>query len=177
MKLTRYSQLKDGMKVKCKVGEVKITSAKISIDDRGRAFICHNNTTKDGWDVKDKKGYTYSWLIANNGEGEIHWRSMDREVTNLVSVKKTLADAMEGDILVDKFGDERKILAIVGKLYGLSDEGDFDNFCNWWTMKELKSGEYKLKGVYTKVESVKIEGKKYDKEEVIAAIKDLEPIE
>jgi hypothetical protein len=50
-----------------------------------------------------------------------------------------------GDVLVDEDGDERKVLAICGDIYGMSEWDHFDDFGAWFTERELEEHGYTLK--------------------------------
>ena len=62
MKLTKYSQLKHGMRVRCEIYGKQVDDAKISIDKSGPAFVCQNE--EDGMHAEDKLGYKYSLPLA-----------------------------------------------------------------------------------------------------------------
>lgn len=51
----------------------------------------------------------------------------------------------ENDILVDKYGDERKVLGICGQVCFLSRTDDFDWINGTYTKKELDEVGYHLK--------------------------------
>lgn len=50
----------------------------------------------------------------------------------------------EGDIIVNDNGNKRKILAVCGELYAVSNDNHFDEFGYWDTESYLDSQKYKL---------------------------------
>lgn len=79
------------------------------------------------------------------------------------------------DVVVDRDGIERKVLATLGTNYLLGGFDDFDMACDWYTQVELKS-RYTIKGKSDEVETIEIAGRKYDKQEVEKRLRDLEEI-
>lgn len=77
MKITRYDQLRHGMRVRCIIGGRQINDARISIseDDREEnyAYICQNYISGDNGAEYDF-GYCYSWIIFGNSE---NWDSIE----------------------------------------------------------------------------------------------------
>ena len=83
MKLTKYNQLKHGMRVKCEIEEIKIENARLSIGSDGKVFICQN---KMGFETAiNRLGYKYDWWLTNKNENIEDWNKL---VTNLRSVAK-----------------------------------------------------------------------------------------
>lgn len=83
MKLTKYSQLRHGMKVRCKIEDKQIDDAKLSKNKKGKYFICQNE--KDGATAKNMLGYTKSWLLTYRGIDADKWAAA---VTDLESVEE-----------------------------------------------------------------------------------------
>lgn len=83
MKLTKYSQLRHGMKVTCKINGKKITDAKLSMDKNGSYYVCQNESF--GIRAEDMLGYGKSWLLAYKGEDAELWHP---SVTDLESVEE-----------------------------------------------------------------------------------------
>ena len=96
---------KHNQKVTCEIDGIKITDAKISIDESGNPFICQNEV--DGSEAEDKLGYKYSWLLTKD------FTSID--VKNLKPVKETIRDIEIGDILI-RDGDEQMVLDVREKI-------------------------------------------------------------
>lgn len=48
----------------------------------------------------------------------------------------------QGDILVNKDGDKRRVLAVCGEVYAVSRLDDFDSFYLWLTEKDIKDYSY-----------------------------------
>lgn len=89
---------------------------------------------------------------------------------------KTLYNLEKGDIVLFENNDEkRKVLAVIDGCYLLSYPNSFTSASSWYTVDDLKYYEYTVQ--QSKVETIKINGKEYNKNEVEEAIKDLEPIE
>ena len=70
-----------------------ITDAKISIDNDGTPFICHNNPDCKGYRANDTLGYLYGWKL-NNDFTRSH-------VTNLKLAVRSVRDAVAGDIVAN----------------------------------------------------------------------------
>lgn len=81
-KLTKYSELKHGMRVRCKIDGVQVDDAKLSVDADGQVYVCQD--VADGADAEDKLGYEYSWCLGFKGRNIGRWTSM---VTDLVAVE------------------------------------------------------------------------------------------
>lgn len=110
MKITEYNQLKHGMKVKVTCisgehGEVPVVG-KISINESGRVFVCHDDERADGREADDKLGYKYSWYVYTSG------RESCGSHKDLETCEKTLDDLEVGDVLVDEDGEFRKVLGV-----------------------------------------------------------------
>lgn len=95
----------------------------------------------------------------------------------LEPAEKTLDNLRSGDMISDKDGDVRKVLAAVDGCFLLSYREDKDAASAWHTTTELKRYGYSPVKPSTPKPTVEINGKKYDKSEIEEAIKDLEPIE
>lgn len=67
----------------------------------------------------------------------MHWH-------DLAPYIRDLAHLQEGDVLMDKYNDERMVLGICGKVIFISSTG-FDNYGSGWTAAELKNNGYTLK--------------------------------
>ena len=83
MKLTNYNQLKDGIKVRCKIRSTQIDDARLSIDSAGNVFVCQNEYF--GLPTDDQKGYKCSCLLTSNDDSTDVWA---RNITNLESVEE-----------------------------------------------------------------------------------------
>lgn len=77
-------------------------------------------------------------------EFEDHTRWFGKK--ELEPITKTLDDLEVGDILFNGYW-ERLVIDVSknGKLFGLSEEGDFEMFGEWDTLEEIKKSNYKLK--------------------------------
>lgn len=94
----------------------------------------------------------------------------------LEPAEKTLYNLEKGDIVsFDNNGEKRKVLAVIDSCYLLSYPTDFTSASSWYTVDDLKYYECIVQ--QSKIETIKINGKEYNKNEVEKAIKDLEPIE
>ena len=83
-------KFKHNQKVTCEIYKIKITDARISIDDDGQPYICQNEI--DGHKIKNKLGYKYSWYLYNNFTYPC--------VKNLRPIIKTFENPEIGDIIV-----------------------------------------------------------------------------
>ena len=63
----------------------------------------------------------------------------------IISVEEYLGEWKQGDILVDKDGDEKKIMGICGELYFLSEYNNFDIYSACSKEKKLKDMGWGLK--------------------------------
>jgi len=70
-----------------------ITDARISIDDDGTPFICHNNPDCEGTLAGDRLGYISSWQLSKNFTNDF--------VTNLKLAVRSVRDADVGDIVTE----------------------------------------------------------------------------
>jgi len=103
---------------------------------------------KRGDSCIDKLGYIGSWNIFND------WTEGYYDVTNIQLKGKTLYE--EGDILVDKDGDERMVLGSHKYLYHLSEPNNFEIWCMEFTPKELEEAGFTIKGQETVEETVEV---------------------
>jgi hypothetical protein len=122
-----------GCKVTCTIFGEKITDAKISINEDGTPYICHNNEKFQGDSANDKLGYQYSWATKRD--------FIDDDVTDL-----KLADGWNvGDIIVDENNNKNKILARLESLVFLSYSSDHNSYLRTTTKDELIAEGYKPK--------------------------------
>ena len=143
----------------------EITDARLQFED-GKWFICQNEIM--GYDCNDKLGYEYSYRVfLEIGAGQVSY---------LRPAKKTLYNLEEGDVLVDKNGDERMVLGVCGKVYFLSIFGCFDISDNMQTARELERRGYTIKGQEPELETVEVLGKTYKKEDVEKRSADIEEV-
>jgi hypothetical protein len=94
-----------------------------------------------------------------------HWNSLSRTATEENIIKNsttTMTKYKVGDVLVREDGNEKKVLAICGDIYGMSEWNNFECFSNWYTEKNLenigftlKSDEIEVMGHTFKVKDVK----------------------
>jgi len=142
MKITKQSQLKHGMRVKCRIKRILADDARISIDECGDVFICQN--VRDGVNTDDKLGYEYAWNITDN-YGDLDLDGISIKVTDLESVEGLRAMKV-GDIIIDEEGDEATVLAVLGRAFLKSFWGDHNSAGSWWTFKRAERLGWKLKG-------------------------------
>jgi len=65
MESLSYSELKDGMKVFGRIQQdqaPEVFSIGVITIEEGKIYVCQNEIS--GWSCKDKKGYKYSWVLA-----------------------------------------------------------------------------------------------------------------
>lgn len=109
MKITKYSQLRDGMPIKGRYnGEEFSGFVGIGID--GKVWIGKNRDNRDYW-------------LSNEGSDSVFW---DSKIKNLETVPKTLEniDSLEVGDKIRHIGgmDIKEILAICGKVIYLEDD-------------------------------------------------------
>jgi len=124
--------MKHNDKVTCSIGGIVITDARISINENGTPFICHNEEKYVGAMADDMLGYKYSWRLDKD--------FTDKSVTNL----RLATGFKKGDILVSKYDNKRKVLEILGDLYFMSDPDDFTSIDSVYTEQELEKWGHKL---------------------------------
>ena len=83
-KLTKYEELKHGLKVKCKIKGIQINDAKLSINKDGRVYICQNQIEGSPC-AEEYLGYEYAWCTAFENEDSKDW---SKAVTALKSVEE-----------------------------------------------------------------------------------------
>lgn len=140
MKLTKYSQLKHGMRVKCKVDGTRIDDGRISIDDDGKAYVCQNSI--GGLGAKELFGYKYSWWLAEKYKDPDQWSDY---VTDLESIEGIRAVKV-GDIVIGRDGWERKVVEVWENSVLLGKFDDFEAAGFAYTFEELKRCNFKIKG-------------------------------
>jgi len=130
-------QLRKGMKVSCRIGEVVVKEAVVQEED-GEFYLCQNE--KRGASCENKLGYIYSWGVGNGDE-------KDQRIDGVFDVKLlsplTLDDIYTGCVIKDGCG-ERKILARVDDVVLVSCDKRFDTASRWWTIQELKDSDFKV---------------------------------
>lgn len=141
MRTIPYSKFKHGQRVTCEIDGVKINDAKISIDLDGTVYICQN--VKEGSIAENKFDYQYSFSIAD----PIYDLTENARscLQNLKFLPRTLDDLEEGDVIVCKYGAERKVLGICGEVYFLSLCDNFNSGPDAVTISEMKGYGYTLK--------------------------------
>lgn len=58
---------------------------KVAIEGKN-IYLCQDS--KDGFDVDDKLGFRYSWIITNFGDGKLNLSSLNVDVTNLTLLSR-----------------------------------------------------------------------------------------
>ena len=97
-----------------------------------------------------------------------------------VSIKKTLKNMEKGDVVVNKpdYDYPRTVLLAIDGCYLLSAVARPTVASCWRTAEELRvSGCTVQQPTPTKIETIEINGKKYNKADVEEAIKDLEVVD
>lgn len=151
MNIIPYSRFKHGQRVTCEIDGKKVDDAKIAIDEYGSIFICQNKIY--GCATSAKFGYKCSFCIFADKDGVLNDR-----VTNLKFLPRTLDDIEEGDVVVDKYGDERKVLGACGEVYFLSRWDNFKKAIgDCCTLEEIKQAGYTLKQEEEEPEEGKLE--------------------
>lgn len=94
----------------------------------------------------------------------------------LEPAEKTLDNLCTGDA-ISRGSGVRKVLAAVDGCYLLSNTDEYTVANDWYTATELKDMGYQVLSPGYSITLIEINGKKYSKYDVEAAIKDLEPID
>lgn len=84
--LTEYSQLKHGMKVKCKIEGKEVNDAKLSIDNDGSVYVCQN--VKQGGLADHRVGYDYSWYVGDSGDNKRQWAKSVTELRTSGAIRQ-----------------------------------------------------------------------------------------
>lgn len=162
---------------KFKVGD-KVKVRKNLIE--GRQYGCiYCNTDMAALGLSGKT-FTISVVDINayQLEGYNFWWT--NEMLEPVSIKKTLKNMEKGDVVVNKpdYDYPRTVLLAIDGCYLLSAVSKPTVASCWRTAEELRvSGCTVQQPTPTKIETIKINGKKYKKADVEKAIKDLEVVE
>jgi hypothetical protein len=142
MQTIPYSKFRHGRKLKCKIKGVQIDDAKVSVDSRGRVYICSNEGNADEYHTNNKLGYRHSWLLYGIGEApcDDHY-----SVTDIVFLDRTIEDVQEGDVVVDEDGYNRKVLGRCGDVVFLSSTIMHEAYSCVLSVGDLRKGNYKIK--------------------------------
>lgn len=138
-KISKYSQLKDGMRVI----EKKSGCNGVIVNFKGSYYFCQNNIVSMR-DVPDelRRGYAYSYRILEN--------PITHELLNLNLFKKdNNIDKLEtGDTVVGKDGTEYYVEQISPSVFMfIKNKGNeqLETTLTYFTINELKRNGYKLK--------------------------------
>lgn len=92
--ITRYDQLRHGMRVRCKIFGEQVNDAKISVNADGTIYICQN-MRHDSW-ATDKLGYRCSWRTWNPEVGKTFFEYLSlHDISDLVAVDDIKREAPE----------------------------------------------------------------------------------
>jgi len=94
-------------------------------------------------EIIETNGSNWVMVEANNGNRFGLDSSYNKDMWE--HAEKTWDTLEVGDVIVDKDGDERKILGVCGEAVFVSQFGDFDNFHTGIGKKELQKIGYKIK--------------------------------
>lgn len=143
MLLTKYSQLKDGMRV-------KFESYSLGRTFKGRICKLVNGGIRIG--VTDPDLGEGQWYLCDKNVDNFSWRS---EIINLRDLQKDISDISTyeiGDILVDKDESITRVLGISGEVIHLSaftyegSNSDMLKQCSYsWTIYSIKRNGLKFK--------------------------------
>lgn len=155
MKITKPSQLREGMKLKGKY---------IGIPISGYAAHAKHGT----WCIIPQ-----AIAFASDASDEIYY-----QFTDLESVEGIRA-AKEGDVLVDQDGDWKTVLLANDHIATLScyfDPTTADKSIYTW--EELEKDGWKIKGAPNpETDPIEVNGRTYDRDQLLERIKELEPID
>jgi hypothetical protein len=117
----KYDQFKHGARCTCIIDGIKITDAKISIDEDGSVYICQNK--KIGATPQDKLGYKYSWLILYKDDD---FEEEDRGITNLILKGIDVIASVLYEILYSKNPRKEERLELLRKTKEYLKEGEIN---------------------------------------------------
>lgn len=155
MKITKPSQLREGMKLKGKW---------LGIPVSGLAYTANNEV----------------WFLMPHMTRltELFNQAMSPEFTELESAEGIRA-AKEGDVLVDQDGDWKTVLLANDHIATLScyfDPTTADKLIYTW--EELEKDGWKIKGAPNpETDPIEVNGRTYDRDQLLERIKELEPID
>ena len=159
---------------KYKIGDKVTVKSKSKIkcgtfEDKDFDYLRIDSIYEDG-------NYSYSAYKDNE---KIEWCARCYKDKDLIPLAKDIPSIFTykvGDVLVNKYG-EREVLAVVGKLVFISNLDDFNRTGYYFTTQEIIRDGYTFKNNTPKeVETLKIGGIKYLKEEVEKALKGIKEI-
>lgn len=153
MFITTYKQakrLKHGQKVMCRIKDIDIRDAKISISENGDIYICQNLIGEFKPDYT--LGYKNSWPIYPNLKPELVTIEDLRTVDGEGLLESDLKDIEPGDILVDTDQNEYKVLEVFDNTFLLSEDDDFTLPGGLYTFEGADKDGFKLKEVEPKEE-------------------------
>lgn len=173
-KVTKLSQLKYGVRVRGILtdlyGEYPFSIGKIAVENKAYS-ICQD--VKRGNTCYSRQGFDYSWYIGSAGDALSNCKEL--------YILEDLDTLEVGDILVDKTGYSRKVLAVIGELVALSQIGATrrDNFYSWCTIQDLRDCGYEIQQeeCEEEIETIEINNKKYKLKDVTERIKKLESLD
>lgn len=136
---------------------------------------------KKGTRVRIESGGKSYWGVYDGRIGVIIEEStsvlyvlLDSGVVTYINVKHleetepSIDNLMPGDVLVDRAGDEARVLAVVGDVFLKSIWGDYEKSGSWYTKCEARKNLWKLKGrkddVVGSIVEVVVDGTAYDAE-------------
>ena len=162
---------------KFKVGD-KVKVRKNLIE--GRQYGCiYCNTDMAALGLSGKT-FTISVVDINAYQLEGYKFCWSDEMLEPVPIKKTLKNMEKGDVVVNKpdYDYPRTVLLAIDGCYLLSAVARPTVASCWRTAEELRvSGCTVQQPTPTKIETIEINGKKYNKADVEEAIKDLEVVD
>ena len=113
-----------------------------------------------------------AYLLNHRDEG---WTD---QMLEPVPIKKTLKNMEKGDVVVNQLDYPRTVLLAIDGCYLLSAVAKPTVASCWRTAEELRVSSCTVQQpTPTKIETIEINGKKYNEAEVERAIKDLSPID
>lgn len=168
--LKTAERLGEGARVITNIRGAEINDAKLHKED-GWWHICQN--TYDDSNCDDMLGYKYSHIIYDDEEAE--------DIEYLLPLTKTLNDLEQGDYVIDGIW-KMKMLGRCGDVYLMSVNNSFDQFGKGYTAEDLKYAGYEIcqpepsQPELIKPETLTIEGKTYNKNEVVEKLKELKTL-
>jgi hypothetical protein len=122
-------------------------------DEMGRVWSDGSKllTGEEIWDINQEK----TCLTDEDVPGHCYKEFFEEEGYKIIPASEYLGKWKQGDILVDEYGDEIKILGVCGEVYLVSDYNKFDIVESFQTKTQLKAWKLKTTEEMTITEAEK----------------------
>ena len=99
MKIHDSRQFKHGMRIKCVIDGIEIEDARLSREYDETWYLYQN---ENGGSEADESEHKYSWYLGSS------WQEEECRITEMYAIEP-IYGIKEGDIVVDKDGDQAKV--------------------------------------------------------------------